>query len=29
MFGLSGFWFFLLMKYLMSLAVKEKMQKRL
>lgn len=29
MFGLSGFWFMLLMKYLMSLAVKEKMQKRL
>jgi predicted unusual protein kinase regulating ubiquinone biosynthesis (AarF/ABC1/UbiB family) len=29
MFGLSGFCFFLLMKYLMNLAVKEKMQKRL
>ncbi|VEP17062.1 conserved hypothetical protein [Hyella patelloides LEGE 07179] len=29
MFGLSGFWFFLLMKYLMNLAFQEKMQKRL
>ncbi len=29
MFGLTGFWFFLLMKYLTSLAVKEKIQSRL
>ena len=29
MFGLSGFWFFLLMKSLMSLAFQERMQKRL
>ena len=28
MFGLSGLWFFLLLKYLMSLAFQEKMQKR-